>query len=50
MYETMIAADGVGFAAPQVGVMKQIAIVDVDDDISKIEMINPDILNERGIK
>ncbi|RDI47509.1 peptide deformylase [Falsibacillus pallidus] len=48
MYETMIAADGVGLAAPQVGVNKQIAIVDVDDETGIIEMINPEILASSG--
>ncbi|WP_433749607.1 peptide deformylase [Falsibacillus pallidus] len=48
MYETMIAADGVGLAAPQIGVNKQIAIVDVDDETGVIEMINPEILATSG--
>ena len=32
MYETMVEADGVGLAAPQVDVKKQIAVVEVDED------------------
>ncbi|MBS2968932.1 peptide deformylase [Metabacillus sp. KIGAM252] len=48
MYETMIEADGVGLAAPQVGVAKRIAVVDIGDDYGKIEMINPKIINSRG--
>lgn len=48
MYDTMIAFDGVGLAAPQVNVNKQIAIVDVDDKHGTIEMINPVILETSG--
>ncbi|WP_153124139.1 peptide deformylase [Peribacillus tepidiphilus] len=48
MYDTMIEADGVGLAAPQVGVKKQIAIVDIGDDSGTLEMINPEILETDG--
>ncbi|MGG0718882.1 peptide deformylase [Robertmurraya massiliosenegalensis] len=48
MYETMIEFDGVGLAAPQIGVNKQIAIVDIDDDTGTIELINPEILETSG--
>lgn len=48
MYDTMLQADGVGLAAPQIGISKQIAIVDIDDANGKIELINPVILEERG--
>jgi peptide deformylase len=48
MYETMLAADGVGIAAPQIGILKQIAIVDVEDDFGKIELINPVLISEQG--
>ena len=36
MYETMLAADGVGLAAPQIGILKQIAVVDVEDEIAEL--------------
>ncbi|WP_453997037.1 peptide deformylase [Bacillus nitroreducens] len=48
MYDTMLEADGVGLAAPQVGVPKQIAIVDIGDESGLIELINPVILEQRG--
>lgn len=48
MYETMIENDGVGLAAPQIGISKQIAIVDIDDHHGTIELINPVIVEERG--
>ena len=48
MYDTMIEFDGVGLAAPQVGVDEQIAIVDIDETSGTIEMINPEILETKG--
>jgi peptide deformylase len=48
MYDTMIEFDGVGLAAPQIGIMKQIAVVDIDDESGTIEMINPKILETDG--
>lgn len=48
MYDTMIEADGVGLAAPQIGLKKQIAIVDIDDHHGTIEMINPVVLETDG--
>jgi peptide deformylase len=47
MKTTMIEADGVGLAAPQVGIEKQIAIVE-DDDGNLIDLINPVILEQSG--
>ncbi len=48
MYDTMIEYDGVGLAAPQIGIDEQIAIVDIDDESGTIEMINPRIINSSG--
>jgi peptide deformylase len=48
MYETMLAADGVGLAAPQIGILKQIAVVDVEDDNGRIDLINPVVLETKG--
>ncbi|AIE59602.1 peptide deformylase [Bacillus methanolicus] len=48
MYDTMIEYDGVGLAAPQIGVNKQIAIVDIDDETGPIELINPEIMETSG--
>ena len=47
MFETMYEADGVGLAAPQVGILKRIAVVDVTVE-DPILMINPVILETRG--
>lgn len=40
MFETMYEANGVGLAAPQVGVLKQIVVMDVDDG-NQYVLINP---------
>ena len=49
MLETMYDADGVGLAAPQVGVLKRIAVVDVTEDRSHpIVLINPEIVKTDG--
>ena len=48
MYDTMIEFDGVGLAAPQIGLDARIAVVDIDDESGTIEMINPKILETSG--
>lgn len=48
MYDTMVAADGVGIAAPQIGVNLQVAIVDMDDGQEPIELINPVVVAVGG--
>ena len=47
MFETMYAADGVGLAAPQIGIIKQIVVID-DRDGGKYALINPVITKEEG--
>lgn len=44
----MIEADGVGLAAPQIGVGKRVAVVDIGDEQGTVEMINPVILSAEG--
>ena len=46
MYETKQSRDGVGLAAPQVGILKRAVVIDVGD--GKIELINPEIVEESG--
>lgn len=51
MFETLYAAKGVGLAAPQVGVSKRLAIVDVSAGevaADRIVMINPEIIEQDG--
>lgn len=48
LYDTMIATDGVGIAAPQIGENVQVAIVDLGDGQDTIEMINPEVVATGG--
>ncbi|WP_078547224.1 peptide deformylase [Litchfieldia alkalitelluris] len=48
MYDTMLEADGVGLAAPQIGISKRIAIVDIGDKNGRIDFINPTIIESNG--
>ena len=47
MIETMRAADGVGLAAPQVGVLRRIVVIETPDE-GLIELINPKIIAYAG--
>ena len=46
MAQTMYDADGVGLAAPQVGILKRAVVIDVGDGL--IELVNPEILRTEG--
>lgn len=46
MADTMYEADGVGLAAPQVGVSSRIVVIDIGEGV--IEMINPEIICKEG--
>ncbi|MBR5093647.1 MAG: peptide deformylase [Oscillospiraceae bacterium] len=46
MQETLAAADGVGLAAPQVGVLRRAVLVDNGETV--LELINPEILEQDG--
>ncbi len=48
MADTMYDADGVGLAAPQVGILKRLIVVDVGDEHGLIKMINPEIVESEG--
>ncbi len=48
MVETMNHADGVGLAAPQVGVLRRAIVVDIGD--GPIKMLNPEIVEEDGLE
>lgn len=48
MKETMYKAEGVGLAAPQVGILRRVCVVDVGDGI--IELVNPVIESEEGMQ
>lgn len=46
MWETMYLNDGMGLAAVQVGVLKRVIIVDVNN--CRLELINPQIISQEG--
>ena len=49
MAETMYQAEGVGLAAPQVGILRRAAVVDVTEDHSGLlELVNPEIIASEG--
>lgn len=49
MGETMYAADGVGLAAPQVGILKRIIVVDPrEDETGLVKLVNPEIIEQDG--
>jgi peptide deformylase len=51
MFESMYAAHGVGLAAPQIGISRKIAVIDItfkEDPAQKIVLVNPDIIRVEG--
>lgn len=49
MYETMYHENGVGLAAPQIGLSKRIATIDISDERNKpFVIINPEIIESKG--
>ncbi len=49
MLDTMYEANGVGLAAPQVGILKQVVVIDVSEDGDcPIILINPEIIETDG--
>ena len=51
MFESMYAARGVGLAAPQIGISRRIAVIDItfkEDPSAKLVLINPEIIQKQG--
>jgi peptide deformylase len=51
MFDSMYAAHGVGLAAPQIGISKRIAVIDVtfkEDPNAKLVLVNPEIIQRHG--
>jgi peptide deformylase len=51
MFESMYAAHGVGLAAPQIGISKRLAVIDItfkEDPSAKLVLANPEILHTEG--
>ena len=46
MIDTMYEANGVGLAAPQVGILKRVAVIDIGD--GPVILINPEIVEQSG--
>ncbi len=46
MAETMYKAEGVGLAAPQVGILRRVVVVDVGEGL--FELVNPEIIRREG--
>ena len=47
MYETMLHAEGVGLAGPQVGVLRRVVVIEVPES-GRIDLVNPEILHTEG--
>ena len=48
MTDTMILANGVGLAAPQVGILRRVVVIDLGEDDGILELINPEIIHTEG--
>jgi peptide deformylase len=51
MFETMYAAQGIGLAAPQVGISKRLTVIDLSlgkDPKDKLVLINPEVISSEG--
>lgn len=48
MRDTMREADGVGLAAPQVGILRRVAVVEVAEENVYLELVNPQIIAAEG--
>src|SRR5438105_3184306 len=51
MFESMYAAKGVGLAAPQIGISKRLAVIDVtfkEDPDARLVLVNPEIIRKEG--
>ena len=46
MADTMYEANGVGLAANQIGIMRQVAVIDIGEEL--IELINPEVIAQSG--
>ena len=48
MLETMHKYNGVGLAAPQVGILKRVIVIDLYDGNEPLKLVNPVILKKKG--
>lgn len=50
MKETLAKAEGAGLAAPQVGMLRRVVVIDVRDNHGVIELVNPEIVSAEGVQ
>ena len=50
LIDTMRDKDGVGLAAPQIGILRRVTVIDIDDDQGPVELINPEIIEFDGLQ
>ncbi len=50
MVETMHEYNGVGLAAPQVGILKRVIVIDLYDGEPPLKLVNPEIVKEKGVQ
>lgn len=48
MVETMHKYDGLGLAAPQIGILKRLVVIDLYDEKGPIKLVNPVIVKQKG--
>ena len=48
MAQTLAGADGVGLAAPQVGILRRAIVIDLHDGKNVFELVNPEIVSSDG--
>ena len=48
MLETLYEANGVGLAAPQVGILRRVVVIDVGD--GPVELVNPEVIEKHGVQ
>ena len=50
MKDTLYFAEGAGLAAPQVGILRRVCIIDIGDEDGLIELVNPSIIEKKGVQ
>lgn len=48
MLETMYEANGIGLAAPQVGILRRVVVIDLGEGDGPLVMVNPELLESSG--
>lgn len=48
MKETLAQANGVGLAAPQVGVLRRVVVISIPEEDVELELVNPEIIQQSG--